>query len=292
MRIAIALTLLLSAAALAACSGGNSHVSSSSPPPAGGGIPTPTQHTDVVTYKNDPARTGQNLTESVLTPSNVNASHFGLLRMLAADGNVDATPLYLSGLTVQGATHNVVFWHVSLLGSGETVDDLPSYGCQQVAPTIGITATPVIDRSAGAHGIIYLVAMSRSSAANTYHQRLHALDVTSGAELLGGPVEIAAGFPTLGGTTVFDPAQYEERAALLLVNGTLYSSWTSHCDMPPYSGWIIAYSASTLGLAAVLNVAPNGGGVGPAIWMRCRQSRPRAVQQLAGGQRPRSVWSR
>ena len=150
----------------------------------------------------------------------------------------------------------------------------------------------MIDRSAGAHGIIYLVAMSRSSAANTYHQRLHALDVTSGAELLGGPVEIAAGFPTLGGTTVFDPAQYEERAALLLVNGTLYSSWTSHCDMPPYSGWIIAYSASTLGLAAVLNVAPNGGGVGPAIWMRCRQSRPRAVQQLAGGQRPRSVWSR
>ena len=311
MRIAIALTLLLSAAALAACSGGNSHVSSSSPPPAGGGIPTPTQHTDVVTYKNDPARTGQNLTESVLTPSNVNASHFGLLRMLAADGNVDATPLYLSGLTVQGATHNVVFiatesdsvyaydsdsgvllWHVSLLGSGETVDDLPSYGCQQVAPTIGITATPVIDRSAGAHGIIYLVAMSRSSAANTYHQRLHALDVTSGAELLGGPVEIAAGFPTLGGTTVFDPAQYVERAALLLLNGTLYTSWTSHCDIPPYSGWIIAYSASTLGLAAVLNVAPNGGGVGPAIWMRCRQSRPRAVQQLAGGQRPRSVWSR
>jgi len=237
MRIAIALTLLLSAAALAACSGGNSHVSSSSPPPAGGGIPTPTQHTDVVTYKNDPARTGQNLTESVLTPSNVNASHFGLLRMLAADGNVDATPLYLSGLTVQGATHNVVF-----------------------------------------------IATESDS--------VYAYDSDSGAELLGGPVEIAAGFPTLGGTTVFDPAQYEERAALLLVNGTLYSSWTSHCDMPPYSGWIIAYSASTLGLAAVLNVAPNGGGVGPAIWMRCRQSRPRAVQQLAGGQRPRSVWSR
>src|SRR6516165_9544771 len=286
MRIAIALTLLLSAAALAACSGGNSHVSSSPPASAGGGIPTPTQHTDVVTYKNDPARTGQNLTESVLTLSNVNASHFGLLRMLAADGNVDATPLYLSGLTVQGATHNVVFiatesdsvyaydsdsgvllWHVSLLGSGETVNDLPAYGCPQITPTIGITATPVIDRSAGAHGIIYLIAMSRSSASNTYHQRLHALDVTTGAELLGGPVDIAAAYPTLGGTTSFDPAQYAERAALLLVNGTLYTSWTSHCDMPPYSGWIIAYSASTLGLAAVLNVAPNSGGVGPAIWM-------------------------
>jgi hypothetical protein len=285
MRIVIALTLLLSAAALAACGGGNGQMSSSSPPPAGGGIPTP-QHTDVVTYKNDPARTGANLTESALTPSTVNASRFGLLRILAADGKVDATPLYLAGLTVQGAAHNVVFiasesdsvyaydsdsgallWHVSLLGSGETVNDLPSYGCQQVAPTIGITSTPVIDRSAGAHGIIYLVAMSRSSASNTYHQRLHALDVTTGAELLGGPVDIAASFPTLSGSTVFDPAQYVERAALLLLNGTLYTSWTSHCDIPPYSGWIIAYSASTLGLAAVLNVAPNGGEVGPAVWM-------------------------
>jgi outer membrane protein assembly factor BamB len=286
MRIAIALTLLLSTTALDGCGGGNGHMSSSAPAPPGGAIPTPTQHTDVVTYKNDLARTGQNLTESVLTPSNVNSSHFGLLRTLAADGNVDATPLYLAGLTVQGAVHNVVFiategdsvyaydsdsgtllWHVSLLGSGETVNDLPSYPCQQVVPTIGITSTPVIDRNAGAHGIIYLVAMSLSGATNTYHQRLHALDVTTGAELLGGPVDIAATYPTLGGTTSFDPAQYEERAALLLVNGTLYTSWTSHCDMPPYTGWIIAYSASTLARTAVFNAAPNSAGIGPAIWM-------------------------
>jgi hypothetical protein len=286
MRIALALLLLLSAAALDACGGGG-HMSPSSPaPPPPGGIPTPTQHTDITTYKNDPGRTGQNLTESVLTLSDVNASRFGLLRILAADGNVDATPLYLAGLTVQGTAHDVVFiatesdsvyaydsdsgallWHVSLLGAGETVNDLPAYGCQQVAPTIGVTATPVIDRSAGAHGIIYLVAMSRSSASNTYHQRLHALDVTTGAELLGGPVDIAATYPTLGGTTSFDPAQYEERAALLLANGTLYTSWTSHCDVPPYTGWIIAYSASTLARTAVLNIAPNGGDVGPAIWM-------------------------
>jgi outer membrane protein assembly factor BamB len=285
MRLGIAVTWLC-ATTLAACGGGNTQMSSSAPPPPGGGTPTPTQHTDVLTYKNDLARTGQNLTESVLTPGDVNPSRFGLLRILAADGNVDATPLYLSGLSVQGAAHNVVFvatekdsvyaydsdngallWHVSLLGAGETVNDLPSYGCQQVAPTIGITATPVIDRGAGAHGIIYLVAMSLSSASNTYHQRLHALDVTTGAELLGGPVDIAASYPTLGGTMSFDPGQYVERAALLLLNGTLYTSWTSHCDMPPYSGWIIAYGASTLAPVAVFNAAPNGGGVGPAIWM-------------------------
>ena len=177
MRVGIAVTWLC-ATTLAACGGGNSHMSSSSPPPPGGGIPTPAQHTDVVTYKNDLARTGQNLTESVLALSNVDPSRFGLLRILAADGSVDATPLYLSALTVQGASHNVVFiatesdsvyaydsdsgallWRVSLLGAGETVNDLPSYGCQQVAPTIGITSTPVIDRGAGGHGIVYLPPM-------------------------------------------------------------------------------------------------------------------------------------
>jgi len=283
MRIAIAVTPWLFAAVLVACGGGNNM---SSPPPPPGSPPVPTQHTDVVTYKNDLARTGQNLTESVLTPTNVNQTNFGLLRVFAADGNVDATPLYLSGLTVQGATHNVVFiatendsvyaydtdsgallWHVSLLGTGETaLSSLPG-GCPQVAPTIGVTATPVIDRSRGLHGIMYAVAMSWSSATDIAHQRLHALDVTTGTEQLGGPVEIAASFPTLGGATSFDPLQYEERAALLLLNGTVYTSWTSHCDLHPYTGWIIAYSASSLGLSAVFNVAPNSSGGGPAIWM-------------------------
>jgi outer membrane protein assembly factor BamB len=278
---------LLFAAALGACSGGGgSHSSAPPPPPPSGSIPVPTQHTDVLTYKNDLARTGQNLTESVLTPANVRTASFGLLRTLAADGKVDATPLYISGLTVQGTEHNVVFiasesdsvyaydadtgtllWHVSLLLAGEDVNDMPAYGCTQVAPTIGVTSTPVIDRNAGAHGIIYLVAMSRTSASNSFHQRLHALDVTTGAESLGGPVDIAATYPTLGGPTTFDPAQYEERAALLLSGGTLYTSWTSHCDAYPYTGWIIAYNAGTLARTAVLNVAPNSGGMGPAIWM-------------------------
>ena len=278
----VAVLWLLSAAALGACSGGGGSHSSAPPPPD----PTPTQHTDVLTYKNDLARSGQNLTESVLTPANVKSASFGLQRTLAADGKVDATPLYISALTVQGTAHNVVFiasesdsvyaydadsgtllWHVSLLPAGEDVNDMPAYGCSQVTPTIGVTSTPVIDRNAGAHGIIYLVAMSRTSASSTFHQRLHALDITTGAESLGGPVDIAASYPTLGGTTAFDPAQYEERAALLLANGTVYTSWTSHCDAYPYTGWIIAYNSSTLARTAVLNVAPNSGGMGPAIWM-------------------------
>ncbi len=239
---------------------------------------------DVLTYKNDLGRTGQNLSESALTLANVNSSSFGLLRNLPVDGKVDAQPLYVSQLIVSGSAHNVVFaatehdsvyafdadtgsllWQVSLLEAGETPSD--PHGCSQVIPEIGITATPVVDRGAATHGILYVTAMSKDSSAG-YHQRLHALDLASGGELLNGPVEITADYPAAGGgSTTFSPGQYEERAALLLLNGTIYTSWTSHCDQTPYYGWIIGYSANTLSRTAVLNVAPNGGGVGPAIWM-------------------------
>jgi PQQ-like domain len=246
------------------------------------GMPAP--GTDVLTYKNDLNRSGQNLSEPTLTLSNVASTTFGLLRNLPVDGKVDAQPLYVSKLSVSGAAHSVVFaatehdsvyafdagsgavlWQVSLLAAGETLSG--AHGCDQVVPEIGITSTPVIDRNAGAHGTLYVVAMSKD-AASTYHQRLHALDLATGAELLSGPVEITATYPTAGGgMTTFSPGQYEERAALLLLNGTIYTSWTSHCDIPPYTGWIIAYSGSTLARTAVLNVAPNSGGAGPAIWM-------------------------
>ena len=240
--------------------------------------------TDVVTYKYDLMRTGQNLTESALTPSNVTSATFGKLRNLMVDGLVDAQPLYLSKLTVAGAIHNVVFvatehdsvyafdadtgtmlWQVSLLVTGETTSD--DRGCGQVTPEIGITATPVIDRSAGAHGAIYLVAMTKDSSAN-YHQRLHALDITTGSELASSPAEIRAEF----GETSFAPGQYKERAALLLSNGTIYTTWASHCDDGPYGGWIIALNESTLALTSALNVAMGASGSGyaaegPSIWM-------------------------
>jgi hypothetical protein len=248
---------------------------------------------DVVTFKNDVSRTGQYLVETTLTPANVNSSSFGLLHNLKVDGKVDAQPLYLSQLTIGGAPHNVVYvatehgsiyafdadsgatlWQISLLASGETPSD--THGCGQVAPEIGVTSTPVIDRSAGSNGTLYVVAMSIDKTSK-YHQRLHALDVTTGAELLNGPTEIAATFPNAAGTTTFDPGQYEERAALLLTNGLIYTSWTSHCDNAPYSGWVISFKQADLTRASVVNVAPNAGVAqsggnsysiyGPAIWM-------------------------
>ena len=136
-----------------------------------------------------------------------------------------------------------------------------------MTPEIGVTSTPVIDRAAGPHGIIYVVAMSKNGSA--YFQRIHALDVTTGAELLGGPVTIQATYPgtganSSGGQIVFAPAQYEERAGLLLLNGVIYTGWTSHCDINPYTGWIIGYSEANLSQTSVLNLTPNGSE--GAIW--------------------------
>jgi hypothetical protein len=241
--------------------------------------------TDVLTWHNDVARTGQNLTESLLTTANVNATTFGLLANVAVDGKVDAQPLYVSASRVNGqGAHNILFiatehdsvyavdadtgkvyWQKSLLLSGETTSD--ARGCDQVIPEIGITATPVIDRNAGANGTIFLTAMSKN-AAGTYYQRIHALDLSSGGEQSGGPVVVQATYPGTGdnssnGSVVFDAKQYKGRPALMMLNGLLYTSWGSHCDIRPYTGWMIAYNESTLKQVAVLNYTPNGSDAAP-----------------------------
>lgn len=236
--------------------------------------------TNVLTWHNDNARTGQNLSETVLSPANVKTATFGKLFSVAVDGKVDAQALYVSALSIAGqgaqnvvfaATENdsvyafnadrgTIYWQVSLLGSGETASD--DRGCDQVTPEIGITGTPVIDLTAGPHGTIYLVAMSRN-AAGTYFQRLHALDITTGAEIKGSPILVQ---PQYSGTgeVAWNPSQYKARPGLLLINGTVYTSWGSHCDNTPYTGWTVGFNASTLQQSNVFNFAPNGSEAG--IW--------------------------
>ena len=235
---------------------------------------------DVLTYHNDNARTGQNLKEVILTPSNVNATQFEKIFQVTVDGKVDAQPLYASGVPIPGqGTNNVLFvatehdsvyafdadngsklWQVSLSPAGETPSD--DRGCGQVTPEIGITATPVIDRASGPNGTIYVVAMTKDSS-SAYHQRLHALDITTGAEAFSGPKEIQATFPgtgdnSNGASVIFDPAQYKERPGLLLLNHVIYTAWSSHCDFAPYTAWVIAYNESTLNQVSVLDLTPNG----------------------------------
>jgi hypothetical protein len=286
----IKLLLLAAAASLlgflgVGCSSPPKTVSDPPSPPARTSVPADSV-ANVLTYHNDNARTGQNLDEKTLTLANVNSASFGKIGFLSTQGLVDAEPLYVSQLAINGLKHNVVFvatehdlvyafdadtfqqlWQVSLLGANETTSD--DRGCGQVKPEIGITSTPVIDLNARPHSALYAVAMSKDANSN-YYQRLHALDIATGAELPHSPQTVEASYPGTAvpnsdGHVIFAPKQYKERVSLLLLNGGVYTSWASHCDFDPYTGWIIGYDAATLKQASVLNITPNG--TEGAIWM-------------------------
>jgi uncharacterized protein (TIGR03437 family) len=235
----------------------------------------------VVTYHNDLARTGENLNETQLTPANVSSSQFGQLFHYPVDGQIYTQPLYLPGVTIPGnGIHNVVFvatehdsvyafdadnyigaplWQVNFLNpaQGVTTASAADLGCDSIAPEVGITGTPVIDP---ASGTLYVVAMTEEGPSGNYVHRLHALDVTTGAEKPGSPVEIQASVPGSGDgthTVSFEPWLYKERAGLLLLNGVVYTAWSSHCDSGNYHGWIIGYDAKTLQQSAVFSDTPD-----------------------------------
>ncbi len=250
------------------------------------GVLAPAQ-VNVLTYHNDLARTGQSLSETQLTPANVNSAQFGKLFSYPVDGYVYAQPLYLSGVEIPGkGVHNVVFvatehdsvyafdaddgqansaplWQVSFLDPASGVTTVPyqnAFNCTQIIPEIGITGTPVIDP---ASSTLYVVAMTMetSGGSTTYAHRLHALDLATGAEQPGSPVLIEAsvsGSGDRGSTVTFIPRNYKQRPGLLLLNGVVYTAWSSHCDAGTYHGWLIGYDATTLQQVFVYNNTPNG----------------------------------
>lgn len=258
-----------------------------------------TDLTGIYTYHNDLARTGTNFQEYALTPANVNASTFGKLFSCTVDGAVYTQPLWVANLTVAGNKHNVVFvatehdsvfafdadqtpckqlWSASLVDSahGASADETAVLsagpdplvaGGGAIVPETGITGTPVIDPVGG---ILYVVSKSVDATGTYFYQRLHALNLVTGTEQKGSPVTIAATYPGTGdgGSTVeFNPKSQLQRAGLALANSTVYISWASHGDAPPYYGWIIGYTydGSSFTQSAVLNVTPNVGYGG--IWM-------------------------
>ncbi|MFZ0860943.1 MAG: IPT/TIG domain-containing protein [Candidatus Sulfotelmatobacter sp.] len=237
----------------------------------------------VTTHHNDVGRTGQNLNETILNTSNVNVNQFGKLFACQVDGYVYAQPLYVAQVTISSALHNVVYvatennsvyafdadngaqlWHVNLGTPVPSTDVSSTY--KDLTPVIGITGTPVIDPVSST---LYVVAKTKNTSNSTYHQNLHAVDITSGAEMPGSPVEITAsvagsGSGSSGGTIAFQPLYQLNRPGLLLLNGVVYIAFGSHGDIGPYHGWVLGYSASTLAQMAVFNTTPNGSE--GAIW--------------------------
>ncbi|MGC2662412.1 MAG: BACON domain-containing carbohydrate-binding protein [Bryobacteraceae bacterium] len=260
---------------------------------------------NIVTFHNDNARTGQNLNETLLTTSNVNASQFGKLFTQPVDGQVYAQPLYLQNVRIPGqGLHNVVYvatehdglyafdadtnqgqnssplWYRSFLDPAAGVTSYPSsdaFGCGQITPELGISGTPVIDTATNS---LYVVVTTKEVSGSTtnYVHRLHAVDASTGNERPNSPVVVNASVTySVGGaskTVTWLPHDYKQRVGLLLLNGTVYAGFGSHCDEStagtPYHGWLIGFDETTLAQVSVWNATPNGSegalwnsGVGP-----------------------------
>lgn len=250
------------------------------------GLSLASAQNDVLTQHNDIARTGQNLNETLLTPANVNINQFGKLFTQNVDGIVVGQPLYVSNvLTSDGLVHNVVFvatqnntvyafdadsnqspiWSVSL-DDGGTPDPIGDFGCKGTGFTeIGITSTPVIDAG---KTTVYVVAKTLTGDVRAFS--LHALDIQTGADILGGPTTIAGSY----GSDTFNVLLQLQRPALLLDNdGSIYIGFGGNgCDIYEYNGWLFVYNSQTLQQQSVFETAPNGkkasiwqGGAGPSV---------------------------
>jgi len=247
---------------------------------------TVSPYTGVLTYHNNNARDGQNMTETILTTSNVNSTQFGKVFAYSVDGMVYAQPLYVSHVSINGNVHNVVYvvtqhdsvmafdadaggaplWTKSFINPAQGITSIPSTDVNTpITPEIGITSTPVID---GNTGTMYVVAATKENGAHTH--RLHALDIVTGAEKFGGPTQIQGSVPgtatdNVGGVITFTPILQLQRSALLLANGNIYIAFASHNDTHQYHGWLMSYDATTLQQKAIWNSTPDG--IRGGIWM-------------------------
>jgi len=223
---------------------------------------------NVVTQHNDNLRTGANLNETILTPSNVNVNQFGMLFKRTVDDQVYGQPLVVTNVNIAGGTHNVVYittvhnsvyafdadngtqyWHKtqSDVGFGAPIAASSHFGCTDMTGNINIVGTPVIDDNTKT---LYVVSLGPSGT--SFAQHLHALDLSTGAEKFGGPKQIT--------TSGFNAVNENQRPALLLANGNVYLGYSSHCDQNTYHGFLIGYNASTLQQIGVFNSSPNTSG--------------------------------
>jgi outer membrane protein assembly factor BamB len=226
---------------------------------------------DVLTQHNDLDRTGSNLRETVLTPASVASGRFGMIFEYRVDDQLYTQPLVATGVEIGGGRHDVVYattvsnsvyafdandagsgkplWHVNFGAPADLHD--ADFGCTDINGNMGIIGTPVIN---GEKTALYVVSLTKSGG--KFEQRLHKLDLATGADLPGSPVTIEA--------PQFDALMQNQRPALLLANGTVYIGYASHCDKEPYHGFLLAYDAESLRQTAVFNASP--GGEGASIW--------------------------
>lgn len=238
---------------------------------------------DVTTYHYDNLRTGWNPKETDLTQATVASAKFGVLKTLAVSGDVLAQPLLVSNFGLpDGSTHDVLvvvtetndayafdaatyatLWHVNF-GAPQKAADV---GCSHVHPNYGISATPVIVRTAPNQAALFLVAATEP-ASGEYHSFLHELDLSNGHDVRPA-VDLAASKTLSDGSTLaYSPPKQWIRAGLAYGNGSIYLGASSHCDKSAGSiaGWLMRYDTNLVQRGAFATIDTPAGSELAAIW--------------------------
>ena len=249
----------------------------------------------VVTQHNDNLRTGANLQETILTPTNVNKDTFGKLYSRNVQGRIFAQPLYVPNVVINGVAKNVVYvatmhnmvyafdaddtspnasalWVADSARLGTPLSyqlfKNPSNGideCKDVGPEIGIASTPAIDPSTNT---MYIVVKADATGAPDHSGIgfwIRALDLATGVDKQP-PKKLEASAPDATTTDAsgkvtkglqFEPFWLFNRPGLLLANGKLIVAFGSTCDFFIWHGWILSYDAKTLEQSGALVTTPN-----------------------------------
>ena len=248
----------------------------------------------VTTERNDNLRTGQNVSEAVLTPANVASANFQKLFSRDVDGYVYAQPLYVPNVNIPGkGVHNVVYiatendslyafdadsntgnnfnplWQVTFINPSNGITPISDsdINCDgAVYPQVGITSTPVIDLSSNT---IYVLVETKENG-NFFH-RLHALDITTGQERSGSPVVIAGSVPGTGAGSsggvlnLILSCNSIAPDCCLPAEAISFIAWASNCDNPPFHGWVMSFNKATLQRNGIWASTANGSNGG--VWM-------------------------
>ena len=250
-----------------------------------GGMRVAQAQVPVTTWHYDNLHSGANVSETILTPENVNWQSFGKIFTQNVDGAIVGQALYMPSVTIPSAgVHNVIYvatmndsvyafdadsasganasplWHTTFLVNGAVPVTIAQQGCGATTQwtQIGVVSTPVIDATTGT---LFVVAKTYENS--SYVHRLHALDITTGLEKSGSPIVISASY--LG--NVFADMMQVNRPALTLANGIIYIPFGSNgCRGDYEEGWVMAYNETTLQPAGAWDDEP--GQSAAAVWMR------------------------
>ncbi|MCW3056080.1 MAG: Pyrrolo-quinoline quinone [Solirubrobacterales bacterium] len=219
-----------------------------------------------VTNSSDDLRTGWYPDQASITPQLVSGSSWGQMWSTPVDGQVYAQPLLANGgLLVATQTNNVysldpatgaVRWKQTLDNWWNPSD----IGCGDLTPSIGVTSTPVIDPASETAYLTHKTYVSGTSGPARWF--MDALDLASGKEKSGFPVELAGTAQNAPGQS-FHPTTQLQRPGLLLMDGVVYAAFGSHCDVPPWQGWVFGVSTAGAIKARWVSVAS---GDGAGIW--------------------------